>query len=243
MNRTFAIGDIHGAARALKQLITRIVPQKDDQFIFLGDYVDGWSQSFEVLEQLIAIEKKHTCIFIKGNHDLFLEDWLRTGYKDEVWLLHGGLATLASYSTTTASEKLAHLNFIERMPMYHIDIANRLFVHAGFTSMHGVEKEYNSNTLSWDRTLWEAAHSLNPKLNTSSLFYPKRLKLYSEIFIGHTPLTNYRITEPFNAANLWNVDTGAAFTGKLTALEVNSKTVFQSDTVQSLYPDEKGRNR
>lgn len=243
MNRTFAIGDIHGAARALEQLITRIAPQKDDQFIFLGDYVDGWSQSFDVLEQLIAFEKQHSCIFIKGNHDTFLEDWLRTDYQDEVWLEHGAPATLKSYAAATSSEKKKHLNFIERMSMYYIDNENRLFVHAGFTSMHGVEKEFNINTLLWDRTLWEAARSLNPKLNTSNLFYPKRLNLYSEIFIGHTPLTNYGITEPFNAANLWNVDTGAAFNGKLTALEVNSKTFFQSDTVQSLYPDEKGRNR
>ena len=46
-----------------------------------------------------------------------------------------------------------------------------------------------------------------------------------------------------NAANIWNIDTGAAFTGRLTAMNIDSKEFFQSDELPLLYPDEKGRNR
>jgi len=38
------------------------------------------------------------------------------------------------------------------------------------------------------------------------------------------------------------LDTGAAFKGKLTALCIETKEIFQSDTVADLYPDEFGRN-
>jgi serine/threonine protein phosphatase 1 len=46
-----------------------------------------------------------------------------------------------------------------------------------------------------------------------------------------------------NAVNVWNIDTGAAFNGRLSILEVESKKFWQSDVVQNLYPDETGRNR
>ena len=39
-----------------------------------------------------------------------------------------------------------------------------------------------------------------------------------------------------------NVDTGAAFTGKLSCLDIETKEFWQSDKLQTLYPDEKGRN-
>jgi serine/threonine protein phosphatase 1 len=48
---------------------------------------------------------------------------------------------------------------------------------------------------------------------------------------------------PMNAANVWNVDTGAAFTGRLSAIDIDTKEVFQSDIVKDLYPNEIGRNK
>jgi serine/threonine protein phosphatase 1 len=45
-----------------------------------------------------------------------------------------------------------------------------------------------------------------------------------------------------NAANVWNVDTGVAFYGKLTGMNVDTKTYYQSDLIRTLYPNEKGRN-
>jgi len=53
----------------------------------------------------------------------------------------------------------------------------------------------------------------------------------------------YHKYEPMKAANVWNIDTGAAFTGKLSALDVNTKELYQSDTVTHLYPNELGRNK
>lgn len=45
-----------------------------------------------------------------------------------------------------------------------------------------------------------------------------------------------------HACNMWNMDTGAAFTGHLSAMNIDTKEVLQSDEVPLLYPDEKGRN-
>ncbi|MBP1223281.1 putative phosphodiesterase [Flavobacterium sp. 1355] len=45
MKRTLVFGDIHGGLKALIQLLEKIVLNQNDRLIFLGDYVDGWSES------------------------------------------------------------------------------------------------------------------------------------------------------------------------------------------------------
>ena len=46
-----------------------------------------------------------------------------------------------------------------------------------------------------------------------------------------------------HAGNVWNIDTGAAFKGKMSAINLVTKEVFQSDHLPALYPNEKGRNK
>ena len=108
--------------------------------------------------------------------------------------------------------------------------------------MHGPGRDRYESNYYWDRSLWELALATDDRISKDSNRYPKRLRLYSEIFIGHTPTINYDSMLPMHAANVWNVDTGAAFTGKLTAMNVETKEYWQSEIVQKLYPGEKGRN-
>ncbi|MCC6370384.1 MAG: serine/threonine protein phosphatase [Bacteroidia bacterium] len=241
--RTILFGDIHGALLALKQVLNSIQPTANDCFLFLGDYVDGWSQSMQVIDCLIELELKHDCVFIRGNHDTWCEEWLKFGVINDTWKFHGGKSTMASYEGVSEEKRLQHIHFFERMKDYYVDENNNLFIHAGFSSMHGPSKETYSSNYSWDRSLWETALCLDKTLTEDSVFYPKRLKLFKQIFIGHTPTTNYNIMEPMNAANVWNVDTGAAFKGKLSAMELTTKQFWQSDVVQTLYPNEMGRNK
>jgi serine/threonine protein phosphatase 1 len=243
MQRTLVIGDIHGGLKALVQVLEKAEVTSKDTLIFLGDYVDGWSESALVMDYIMQLANKQSCIFIKGNHDEWCEDWLRTGQANKTWLMHGGLATVKSYAGVDTASRLQHLQFFEKMKMFATDQQNRLFIHAGFTSMHGPEKEFHSSNFSWDRTLWEMALTLDTKITRDSLLFPKRLKLFHEIYIGHTPTLYFNETTPMQGANVWNVDTGAAFTGKLTILDIDSKQFWQSDPVKGLYPGEAGRNK
>src|SRR6185369_10871342 len=135
---------------------------------------------------------------------------LRTGAASSVWLFHGGEETVNSYAATDAATRTRHLNFFERMPYYYIDDDNRLFIHAGFTSMHGPQKEFHNSNFSWDRTLWEMAITMDKRIKKDSVLFPKRLKLFTVIYIGHTPTLYYDVTEPMQGCNVWNLDTGAA---------------------------------
>lgn len=242
MKRTLVIGDIHGGLRALQQVFERAQVSEDDTLIFLGDYVDGWSQSPQVLDFLMELQATRDCIFIRGNHDALLLEWLR-GKDNELWHQHGGGATILSYSKLPADVKNLHMSFLDSLDNYFIDDQKRLFVHAGFTNLHGIVQEYFPRLAFWDRTLWETAVALNPAISTDSPEYPRRFTHYKEIFIGHTPVTRLNESTPQNRANVWNVDTGAAFKGKLSMLDIDTKEFWQSDPLPSLYPGEIGRNR
>ncbi len=241
--KTFAIGDIHGGLKALIQLLNKLEVKDEDTLVFVGDYVDGWSESAQVIQFLIELSEKINCVFIKGNHDVWCENWLKTDEVNPTWYMHGGKETMESYSGFSEDIKKKHLTLFESMPLYFIDNENRLFVHAGFTSMHGVKKEVFKESLYFDRTLFEMALTMDKRIKKDSELYPQRLKHYSEIYIGHTPTINFNVDVPMHAVNVWNIDTGAAFTGKLSAININTKEFFQSDNLPALYPNEKGRNK
>ena len=240
--RTLVIGDIHSGLKALEQVLHRAAVSKEDRLIFLGDYVDGWSQAVETVDFLIELEKTHSCIYLRGNHDELCSDWLVKGADNPMWIQHGGTSSIDSYKKADKYTIAKHIQFFDRLKNYYLDADNRLYLHAGFTNVKGVEHEYFPKTFYWDRTLWELALSLNPTLQEEHQYYPKRLLHYNEIFIGHTPVTRLGKTTPQKAANVWNIDTGAAFMGPLSVIDVASKEFWQSDSVHTFYPGEEGRN-
>ncbi|MDT0606478.1 metallophosphoesterase [Croceitalea rosinachiae] len=240
--RRLVIGDVHSGLKGLKQLLARAKVTPQDHLVFLGDYVDSWSDAFETVSFLIALNESHNCTFIRGNHDELCKDWMLTGEENPTWLAHGGVATRDSYLKAGKQHWKPHLNFYESLKNTYIDKDNRLYLHAGFTNLKGIDYEYFEKLFYWDRTLWELAKALDANLKPEDKDYPKRLTHYKEIFIGHTPLSKTGIAIPENGANVWNVDTGAAFKGPLSAMDVNTKEFWQSEPVQSFYPNEKGRN-
>ncbi|TKD65258.1 metallophosphoesterase [Flavobacterium sp. ASW18X] len=241
--RTLVIGDVHSGLRAVEQVLDRAAVTADDHIVFLGDYVDSWSDAFETIAYLIQLNTTHNCTFIRGNHDELCLDWLVEGKDNPTWLLHGGAATKASYEKRERAAWESHIHFLqEELVNNWVDNNNNLYLHAGFTNLKGIEHEYFEKTFYWDRTLWELAQALNPELSVEDARFPKRLTHYNEIFIGHTPISKTGLAVPKNGANVWNVDTGAAFMGALTIMDVATKEYWQSDPVHTLYPSEKGRN-
>ena len=245
--KTFVIGDIHGGLKALKQVLQQLDLSVEDTYIFLGDYVDGWSESAETVSFLINFSETYTCVFLRGNHDELLYEYLKFGDAKPMWLKHGGESSRKNYlaflkDDLKGNKKEQHLRFFENLENYYIVSENRLYCHAGFTHERGPQYEYYENTPCWDRSLWEMVCAMDKNLSLNDEKYPKRLQLFREIYIGHTTTTRIGKTTPVNFASVWNIDTGAAFKGPLSILDADSKEFWQSDPVWSLYPKEIGRN-
>ena len=245
MHRKLVIGDIHGGLKAVLQIIERAKVTKEDTLIFLGDYVDGWSESPQVIDFLLELNTTNECVFLRGNHDELLLDWLlndNENIDEGMWFKHGGEATVVAYANVSENKKKVHIEFLNALQNYYLDEQNRLFIHAGFTNMNGILYEYFPKLFYWDRTLWETAVALDETIEKKSVFYPRRLTLYTEVYIGHTPVTRIEKTVPIQKACVWNIDTGAAFKGPLTIIDINTKEFWQSEPLPNLYPNEKGRN-
>ncbi len=100
----YAIGDIHGRVEPLAQLLESIrrdaSRQKADRrvLVFLGDYVDRGPQSRQVIDLLRSDPAPgFEMVFLKGNHEAWLLDFLDDASVGERWLAAGGHATLLSY--------------------------------------------------------------------------------------------------------------------------------------------------
>jgi serine/threonine protein phosphatase 1 len=104
---TFAIGDIHGLANALRQVLTQIGPRVEpgDTVVFLGDYIDRGPDSKACVDHIIEFGRDVAApvVTLLGNH----EQWLlrtRGDYTNHSWLLGmEGLTTVASYSPAAAA--------------------------------------------------------------------------------------------------------------------------------------------
>ncbi|WP_437919515.1 metallophosphoesterase [Sphingobacterium sp. LRF_L2] len=249
--RVFVMGDIHGAYKALRQCLQRSeFHHERDTLIQLGDIVDGYSESFDCVEELLRI--RHL-VSIKGNHDGWFAEFIETGNHPMGWN-YGGKATYMSYlrqikplpnifqrwvglgsRLRSIDIPQAHVHFFNSQLLYFIDAENRCFVHAGFDKTIDFFEQPEINYY-FDRTLWtEAFEALNsfPINGDYSADIP-----FSEVFIGHTATTHWGIMKPIQAFGITNLDTGAGHNGKLTIMEIHSKNYWQSDRLDELYPDE-----
>ncbi|UII22068.1 metallophosphoesterase [Fulvivirga ligni] len=226
--RRFVIGDIHGAYKALSQCLDRAdFDYEEDRLICLGDVCDGWPETNLAIEELMKVKN---LTMVKGNHDFWAEEWARTDKADELWLNQGGAATVNSYSNEMPK---SHYNFLKKAFLYYLE-DNTLFVHAGIETGIPLEAQ-GSNIFMWDRSLFKTAYESYLKNDNT------QLSVYDEIYIGHTPIHNYQHLKPLKACEVWFMDTGAGWDGVLSLMNIDTKEVYSSDKVDTLYPKGSGR--
>lgn len=221
--KTYAIGDIHGAYKAMMQCFERSkFDYKKDRLIVMGDVCDGYPEVRQCIDELLKI--KH-CDLIIGNHDMWALDWALRGDKPEIWTKQGGDRTMASYDGGPMPQ--THIDFLKSGHLW-LEVGNKLFVHAGFVPDLPLEQN-SAQVLVWDRDLlkdaWEAANYRREAQITK----------YDDIFIGHTTTELYRTLEPIHVCNVWDLDTGAGWSGKLTIMDIDTKEYWQSELSKDLY--------
>lgn len=242
MSRRLVIGDIHGGLLALKSVMETAEVTTEDEIIFLGDYVDGWADSFHLINYLIELNITHNCVFIRGNHDAWLEEFLVRGFPNPGWLANGGKSTLGAYEGISEEDRKKHSFFFRYLHNYYLTDDNIAFVHGGYVGHGGVKDSVNrAEDFYWDRSLLQVAVNHQAKFHDKKdkydEFYPKILKPHKEIYVGHTNTLFFGSKKPFQVCNLWNLDTAAGYKGgKLTIMDVDSKKYWQSPLLEELYP-------
>lgn len=225
--RTFVIGDIHGAHKALVQCLERAeFDYERDRLICLGDVCDGWPETKQAIDELLKLKN---LIYILGNHDYWTREWMKYGTADEIWLSQGGRATVESYNNTPDH---IHQKFLERaLPYFILDDA--LFVHAGINPIQPIANQ-DMDIFLWDRNLARLALYYRDQNIESSLTD------FTEVYLGHTPISSGK---PVQGGGVWLMDTGAGWSGPLSIMNIETKKIFTSERVPMLYPGKRGRIR
>lgn len=232
--RTLILGDIHGHITALDTVLAtaKYNPQQD-RLICLGDYIDGWEASFEVVERLIAYQKQSPFknIYLMGNHDKWMLDFLEAeldNWRHEShvtatyrsWMSNGGYATYQQYLAHSDEALYQHKQlFFDQLELYFLE-DNKLFVHAGFNENMGFEAtlKYTPKDLYWTRNLakkskyWYEAQQAGKSIDPTT----QQIDSFDKIYIGHSPTSKYNLYHPIKTGNIINLDQGCKHTGTLS---------------------------
>ena len=206
--RILAIGDVHGCLTALDTLLESVGLQPADALIFLGDYVDRGPDSRGVIERLIELSARPNTVFLRGNHDLWMENarenesWFRTWLDRNV----GGRQTLQSYGSF-ADIPLSHWQFLDDLVEYY-ETENEIFVHGAVDAEEELFDQHQQ-VLLWDRINNQAPH-----------FSGKR------VICGHT---SQKSGLPLDISHAVCIDTFCCGGGWLSALDVVSNRVWQAN--------------
>lgn len=228
--KKFTIGDIHGQFDALREVLKLSkFNYSKDRLIVLGDIVDGGINTNAVVEELLKIKN---LIFCLGNHDKFFLNHISSGWAEKIWVNQGGSETIKSYGgkaipgdyledkpklidTSGINVPVTHQEFFNKAKYYHIE-DNMLFVHGGINPAIPFINSQSKHDLLWDRNLIEYCRMGRP------------VPLYSKVFVGHTSTQAYNSLKPLKFKNLWCLDTGAGWDGKLTIMNIETEEYWQS---------------
>jgi serine/threonine protein phosphatase 1 len=212
----YAVGDVHGMNDLLVRLLTAIEADAAERglpatVVFLGDVVNQGAQTRQVLDRLVAgpTRVNDRWIVLRGNHEQMLLDALSVDKHVAFrrWLKVGGAQTLASYGYTRkkvtpdcARQVIdpGHVQFLAELPLTHV-VGNYLFVHAGVEPGVPLERQ-DASTL----------------MTIRGRFLRKPHGLPFTVVHGHTPTNG----QPRFGPGRIGVDTGAYFTGILTAVAI-----------------------
>jgi serine/threonine protein phosphatase 1 len=219
----YAVGDIHGRLDLLEKVFRDIDNDKKGigssqvAEIFLGDYIDRGPDSAGVISRLIDRGRRVETIFLRGNHEQLLLNFVEGGNRLEEWRALGGVPTMLSYRVEAdflagdASDDEVRAEFIRRMPGDHqefyattssyCDAKPYLFVHAGIRPGVKIDEQSITDLLTIRKGFLDFG------------------KDFGRIVVhGHTP-----VMQPELHPNRINIDTGAFATHNLTCLKIDAE--------------------
>ena len=209
-SRVFAIGDIHGCARALDALVSALPISPLDIVVPLGDIVDRGPNSREVIEILMSLQSRCDLRPVLGNHDEMMLDVL-DGAPPKRWLKHGGTATLDSYGFCGNLDVVPseHVEFLRSFSDI-VELEDHFFVHGNYDPLVPLA-EQSRRMMRWT--------SLVDHL-------PMPHQSGKAAVVGHTANKKGKI---LRQPKLTCIDTGCYGGGCLTAFEVYSGQIWQAN--------------
>ena len=153
----WVIGDVHGCADSLEQLLARL--PAGDRLIFCGDVINRGPAIASTMERIWGLVEQGRAVWLRGNHEQDLITALRRGH----WQNERQLAGCDTFRHLGERACLRWLSHLESLPLaYWGD--GWVATHAGF-----------------DPETWR------PDLRVRMAFWQHYDGRFGEVVIGHTP--------------------------------------------------------
>lgn len=199
---TYAIGDLHGEVTLLRRLLALLPIRSEDTLVFLGDYLDRGEDSVATILALRELKRKHpACIFLRGNHeDAWLACWNGFSFT-HVPDIEGALQV---WEDCNGSLPFAVGDWLEETCIEYED-EHAYYVHAGLLPGKPVARTSDFHKM------WGVKGFLESEYNWGK-----------PVVCGH-----WNLPEPLVQPNKICIDTGAFRRGKLTAVRLPDRQIFQ----------------
>lgn len=215
------IGDIHGCFAEFKELTLEMnydwssgypVHSNGRKLAFVGDLTDRGPQSLAVIDVVYNLAAKDMALYVPGNH---CNKLYRYFLGNKVQITHGLETTVDEYEELDSKERMEirqkFMKLYEQAPLYHVLDSKRLVIaHAG------IREDYIGNHSSKVKSFvlyGDITGEKNPDGTPVRRDWAKQYEGKAAIVYGHTPVKEVR-----KIKNTYNIDTGAVFGNKLTAL-------------------------
>ena len=178
----------------------------------MGDYIDRGPESFEVVDHLIGLQALHPdIVFLKGNHEQMLEDYLSGQGPHDLPLQRrpadpGQLPEAGGRLRASTRSRREHLRFFESLVLLPRDRG----LH--FRARRPAPGRALGPARSVEDLLW-----IREKFIDSPHSFGKR------VVFGHTPFE-----KPLVEPNKIGIDTGAVFGNMLTCVQLPDEIFFQA---------------
>lgn len=167
--RRLIIGDIHGRYKALRQVLERAEYNPEEDILYsVGDFCDRGEENLEVLKYLMTLKNFRPVL---GNHDAWLQSYLRDRDVDDNWYRNnGGDTTVKSLYALSERERQEISEWLNAIPYCRIE-DDIIVVHGGPIKGYELEEitrprdfrwEYFTEDIPgelWDRTYLQTAVS------------------------------------------------------------------------------------
>jgi predicted phosphodiesterase len=207
--KLIAIGDVHGCAHELEDLLDKLSPRRNDRVLFLGDLVNRGPESHRV----VKIVRENGFQSLMGNH----EHRLLT-YRE-----HHDPSHLKPYDYETLQQlTLEDWNFLSGMsPFYETEDSEFVCVHGGFQPGQPWRTQSLATVC---KTKWISPEAIPPneRRGNNSIHWSELWEGPATVIYGHTPNPEIRY-----APHALCIDTSCAYGGFLTACILPDMEIVQ----------------
>jgi protein phosphatase len=234
------IGDIHGCYEEFKKLTEKLgyewgqgYPVHPGKRIlgFVGDLTDRGPNSLAVIKTVSELVSNKHAYYVPGNH---CNKLYRYFLGNNVKLLHGLETTVNELKVLSpeAREKYKKMfmELYEKSPLYHVlDNGELIIAHAGIKQdLIGKENKRVKTFVLYGDITGETNEDGTPVRRDWAQNYTGG----AWIIYGHTP-----IKEPRKVNHTYNIDTGAVFGGKLTAIRYPEMEIVSVPSSMPFVPE------